>query len=154
MIAATLDDRPAVSIPYPSFGRYMYELPLLGNLADWLRRQRAGRYGDLVRKRQLTRQDADRDQLARATIAADWHAAVMDQPTSGIPVSPATRVWCMQQALAAAEAHLRARAGSGKPTRDYVDLRDGIACLLHYERDEALQRLLDVQAHLRGRRGR
>jgi len=124
----------------------MFEWELLAKLAEWLRAGRADRYADMIAKDQISEPDAFRDRLARASIAADWQAIATGSQRADEPYArQAWCIWTLEQSLATQEKRLARIAATDPAFADHVDLRDGIAALLHLQRSSTGMLLVDLR---------
>ncbi len=123
-------------IPAVSIDRYVGEWEMLAKLAEWMCAGRADIYATLVAKGHIGEQDAIRDSLARASIAADWQAIAARVPRdAALPLAPGPWcVWALEEALKGQELRLQRMRRDDPAFEDHIDLRDAIACLLNYQR--------------------
>jgi hypothetical protein len=117
-----------------SIDRYRDQYLMLMDLAVFLRDGRADRYAEMVAKGHLTENDAFRDRLARAAIAADWIAIGTHTARAVEPLCRSSWIlWALEQSLDVQQRRLDGMDRRDPAHEDHVDLRDAIACLLdHY----------------------
>lgn len=125
-------------IPPVSHDRFIGDWELLSKLAEWLRSSRANRYPDMIAKGQISEDDAKLDRIARAAIAADWRAIAACQPRDATEdCGDRYKVAAIEAALATVEKRLAAMSEADMARRDWIDLRDALACLLYYGRSRS-----------------